>query len=205
MSEFLDSYMNDPYIFSGLIFLITFVLEDLATALAGAAAIEHTIPFQNVYLALFLGIFLGDLGLYGLGRAARRFEFARRVLTKKQVRLSKNWIGKRLIITIIAARFVPGLRLPTYAAFGFFKMSFKVFFITCFISIALWTGLVLGSIYTFNMAIGEALGPWKWVGIFVMIALFILGPKIYIIKNSAKFNSIDKHLRRTKDQDDGTE
>lgn len=53
MPEFIQPFLDDPYLLSGLIFLISFVLEDLATGIAGAVAVHHMVAFENVYIACF--------------------------------------------------------------------------------------------------------------------------------------------------------
>jgi membrane protein DedA with SNARE-associated domain len=53
------------YFFS--IFTGTFILEDLALASSLVLMAENKMSFQGAFLACFLGITIGDIGLYFIG------------------------------------------------------------------------------------------------------------------------------------------
>jgi membrane protein DedA with SNARE-associated domain len=48
----------------------TFILEDAATVVAAMQVDDHALPLWLALAALYAGIVLGDLGLYGLGRSS---------------------------------------------------------------------------------------------------------------------------------------
>ena len=67
ITSYLTSLGSDPFALGIAILLATFVLEDAATAGAALMAADGIVPVSVAIIALFVGITLGDLGLYGLG------------------------------------------------------------------------------------------------------------------------------------------
>jgi hypothetical protein len=70
------------------------VLEDAATAGAALLAADGIVPVSVAIVALFVGITLGDLGLYGLGWLAARNARARRML---QHRAAQDMSNRKLL------------------------------------------------------------------------------------------------------------
>ncbi len=92
----------------------TFILEDAATLLAAVQVAAGGIPLVLALGALYAGIVLGDLGLYGLGKLSAGNAWARRLVPRQRRDLGRQWITGRVIPIVLVSRFVPGLRLPTY-------------------------------------------------------------------------------------------
>ena len=105
-------------------FLATFVLEDVATVGAGLLLATGQISWPAAFTACFLGIWLGDAGLYALARFAGRGWFERSSLRKfsGKVARSEKWFAEHGALILIFSRFVPGARLPTYLAAGFLRV-----------------------------------------------------------------------------------
>ena len=61
------------------IILGTFILEDAATVLAAMRAEEGAIPIWLALVSLYVGVVLGDLGLYALGRLSARIGWIARL------------------------------------------------------------------------------------------------------------------------------
>lgn len=170
---------SDPLVLGLGIALFTFVLEDAATVASGLLSAEGLIHPLWALTALYLGIVLGDIGLYGFGRLARENRWARRLLEKRSVTLTRDWMGRRLFTTVFGARFVPGLRLPTYTACGFFSLPFVRFALYSAVAAAAWTTLLFIVIFTFGRWAVEELGPWRWAfGVAIVLAILIL-PRLF--------------------------
>ena len=131
------------YFFS--IFLGTFVLEDLALASSLALMAENKISFQTAFLACFLGISIGDLGLYFLGYAASKFEIEKhfKFFKKHRASISRLKRSEALTYSIVISRIIPGTRLPTYLASGYLKYPFLQFFLLTIASVFLWVLIAL--------------------------------------------------------------
>lgn len=130
-----------------IIFFLTFVTEDGACLLAGALAAEGAIGYPFAITSCFAGIFVGDIGLYWLGRLsgkrAAKTKLFRRFVSEARLRQASHWLEKRGLAAIFISRFVAGLRLPTYLAAGFLKTDFLKFTVFFLIAAAVWTPLLV--------------------------------------------------------------
>ncbi|MBN9553569.1 MAG: VTT domain-containing protein, partial [Alphaproteobacteria bacterium] len=100
------------------LFFLTFFSEDAATLGGATLAAAGQLATPLGLSACFLGIWLGDLGLYA---AARHFgrpflarQWVRKRVSEDRLARSEAWWKKRGLMVLLVARFVPGLRLPTY-------------------------------------------------------------------------------------------
>ena len=129
-----------------LIAVATLVSEDLACIAAGLLVAQGSLGFVSATTACFLGIFFGDLMLYGLGRLGRpwlgRAPLKWFVSTSDVVR-SQRWFKRLGAWVILLSRFLPGTRLPTYVAAGLLRTHFVWFAINLLIPVALWTPLLV--------------------------------------------------------------
>jgi pimeloyl-ACP methyl ester carboxylesterase/membrane protein DedA with SNARE-associated domain len=127
----------------------TLVSEDLACITAGLLVGRGTLEFAPATAACLVGIFLGDLGLFFAGRwlgrpAINRAPF-RWFVTPARVDRSARWFASRGPGLILATRFIPGTRLPTYLAAGILHTDLLRFLGAFALAAALWTPLLVGS------------------------------------------------------------
>ena len=141
----------------------TFILED-ATTLALALLVSNGQVAMPVALTgLYGGIMLGDIWLYGMGRLASSHRRGERMANHKRFAPFRGWLETRMIETVFAVRFVPGLRLPTYTASGFFRLPFPRFVMTVVLATLIWTTALFFATYWLGAATADRLGPWRWV------------------------------------------
>ena len=184
-----DVFADRPWILCLFIFLFTFVLEDVATVSAALlSSYGHVMP-EMAYLSLLAGIVLGDMGLYGLGYGASRFDWAKKILERKRVVMVHDWLDQREVPAVLAARFVPGARLPTYTAMGFFRLSFTKFMMTVFVASVLWTSLLFAAIFTIGEVFVDRLEVWRWPLAGFMIILVVVTPRFVKIFTGKKIAS----------------
>jgi len=169
---------SSPWAIALAIVLATFVLEDVATITAAFLAATGEIAAPLALGALFVGIFAGDLGLYGLGAAARTREWARNVIGERRMVKGRGWLKRRYIPALIGARFMPGFRLPTYAASGFLKLPFWPFAGVAAGAGFIWTTLIFSLVFFFGVMIVENLGIWRWALGAVLLMLILAGPTL---------------------------
>ena len=126
-------------------FLATFVLEDVAAVGAGLLLATGMISWPAALTACFLGIWLGDAGLYALARFGGRKWFERSSLRRfsAKVTRSEKWFAERGTPILIFSRLVPGARLPTYLAAGFLRVAAARFLLITGIAAFFWTIIVL--------------------------------------------------------------
>ncbi len=127
----------------------TFVSEDLASIGAGLLAREGRVALAEAAVACAAGVYVGDLGLWCLGRLC-----GRRLL-------SLNWVSRRLpadldglaryvdahlAATVLISRTVPGSRLPVYVAAGIWGRRPVAFALWSLLAVGVWTpALVVAS------------------------------------------------------------
>ena len=105
----------------------TFVSEDLTCISTGLLIRSKELDLSTGLMACVIGIFLGDLGLFLLGRfMSYSFSCFPRLSSLSQAFYIKHKEGLERRFAregwklIVLARFVPGLRFPVYVGAGFF-------------------------------------------------------------------------------------
>lgn len=142
----------------------TFVLEDAATVLAALDVQVGQVELAVGLGALYVGIVLGDIGLYGLGYLAARVPWARRFVPPERYRAGREWLDAHLVRTVFVSRFLPGARLPTYTACGFLGADLRRFILTAIGATLIWTSLLFGLSLEVGHVLIEHFGAWRWVG-----------------------------------------
>ena len=142
-------YEFSPLAIFFILFFATFITEDATCFVAGALAGQGKISFALALGACFSGIYIGDLGLYWIGRlfgkSVSKTRLFKRFVSEKRLQKASEWLEERGASAIFLSRFLSGLRLPTYLAAGFLKTSFPKFAFYFFIAVAIWTPILVGS------------------------------------------------------------
>lgn len=159
-----------PFVKAAGFFLATFVLEDVAAVGAGLLLATGGISWPAAFVACFLGIWMGDAGLYGLARYAGRGWFERSSLRRfaAKVTESERWFAKRGTPILIFSRVVPGARLPTYLAAGFLRVPLPRFLIITGVASCLWTMLILLLAQTLGAPLTNWLVAYKHTGLIAL-------------------------------------
>jgi membrane protein DedA with SNARE-associated domain len=150
------------------VFFGTFALEDVALATGLAFVAEGKLSVASAFLACFLGISIGDIGLYWLGYLFSKFEIEKRFKFFKKYRstFSKLKRSQALTYSIVASRLIPGTRLPTYLSAGFLGYSFVKFTILTVLSVFAWV--------TIAMVAGQSLSYFFMDHLILNLVLFML-------------------------------
>ena len=164
---------RDPLVLAAAILVATFILEDAATIAAAMLAADGLLPLPLALAALFAGIVLGDMGLYGLGRIAAGNAWIRRKLQQRIVLDLRRWMGQRLVPLVVSARFIPGARLSAYTATGLLGLSFRRFTLAASGATALWITLVFAAVFLCGIAFPDRLGPYRWLAAGLMVLTLI--------------------------------
>lgn len=178
MSTDLLALGSNPWAIALAIMLGTFVLEDVTTIAAALLAATGQVTPLIALSALFVGIFAGDLGLYGLGAAARTRKWLRELIGERRMVKGRTWLKRRYVTALIGARFMPGFRFPTYAASGFLNLPFWPFASVAFGAGVIWTTLIFSLVFFFGVMILENLGVWRWALAAALVALILAGPML---------------------------
>lgn len=169
VTELLREAGHDPALQAVAIVVGTFILEDAATIIAATQAQAGTVSMGVALGALYVGIVLGDLGLYGLGHLATLFPWARRWAPRSGLRRARAWLQDNVFKAVFISRFLPGARLPTYTLCGFVHASFSRFALAAIVATGIWTSLL----FVVSMRVGAFLmdhfGAWRWAGVAVLV------------------------------------
>lgn len=126
----------------GSLFIMTFVLEDLALVSALTLIVQGKTSLAVAFSACFLGIVIGDIFLYLIGRLAYLHPFLQnRSVVQSAIKLTTSTWDSALFIS----RMIPGTRLPTYIGAGVAQYSFLRFLVLTLVSVSLWVGIALWS------------------------------------------------------------
>lgn len=154
--------LASPWLIGLAIVAGTFVHEDIATVVTGMLVADGTVSAMVALPALYVGIVLGDIGLYGMGRLIALNRLSRRVSQKRRFSTLKVWLDERLVAGVFLVRFMPGLRMSAYTTYGFFAMPLARFVVSVVLAASIWTtGLFLLS-YKFAAITAHWLGVLRW-------------------------------------------
>src|SRR5262245_11794381 len=125
------------------LFVGTFASEDLACITAGLLVQRGDVEPVSATVACALGIFVGDVGLWGIGRLFGGLVLAwprvARRLEHGGVARLHNWLDRHAAGVLVGSRFLPGTRLPLYLIAGFVKVPAMTFSFWALVGSALWT------------------------------------------------------------------
>jgi membrane protein DedA with SNARE-associated domain len=171
-----DFVIAQPY---AAIIPATLISEDLTCITVGLLIHAGGLNATAGLTACFLGIFLGDLGLWWIGRLLGRglmqWQWLRSHLSAAQQDRYRDWLNQRGGVPYLAARFLPGTRLPLYLAAGALGQSFGRFALWTGVAALVWTPLLVGSVAVLGQVIVEPLGAVLGsAGLVLALAAFIL-------------------------------
>lgn len=140
--------------------LSTLISEDLATIAAGLLVRGQHLPAIHAVATCVIGIYLGDLGLWWMGRLLRRRGDVRTWLPRRLVSpvtagTVARWdsrLEEHLAMAILLSRFLPGARLPTYVALGMWGRRPVAFAAWSLLAVLIWTPLLVAT----TAYVGEA-------------------------------------------------
>jgi len=127
---------------STAIILLSFVSEDAATASSALSIFGGPLSWPLSFASCFAGIWLGDIGLYLFARYAGKDVLCSRWLARfadpAAIACCREKFTRNGSLALIASRFVPGTRLPTYLAAGLFSMPASRFALVTAIAGLVW-------------------------------------------------------------------
>ncbi len=184
--EYKNVIKAEGWMLIGLMALIvfsTFFSEDLACIGAGLMVARGLMGFWPALLAGLFGIIIGDTFIYLAGRWLGKSAVSRKpfswFLNEQDLERSYHWFEAKGPIIILACRFIPGTRFPTYFSAGVIGSSFIMFFSYFGLSSIIWTPLILG----LSVALGQQMmdyftlfqeyALWGLVGLAILSYLFI--------------------------------
>lgn len=171
---------NSPWLFLALV-IFAMLQEDIATATTALLAAHGHLPAQLGFGAILTGIFLCDLGIFASGWFARGHHFAYALLKRAKVRRVRRVLRGNLIPTILITRALPGMRLPTFFALGFFHADPVKFILIAGGAVSLWSAFLFSMTYIIGNQVLTALeGPGFWALVALLLGLVLVLPRLII-------------------------
>jgi membrane protein DedA with SNARE-associated domain len=174
------------------LFFLTFFSEDAATLGGATMAAAGLLTTPLGLAACFLGIWLGDLGLYAVaryfGRPFLRQGWVKRRIDEDRLARSEAWWKKRGLMVLLVARFVPGLRLPTYLIAGTLAVPFLSFACVTALMGLIWVPLV----FTLVWVAGAQAASWYAAakGTLIILAALVLAGAFLLTVNRGKIRAL---------------
>ena len=166
------------------IFLATFIYEDGATLLAATLSAGGSLDPRIGLLTTFLGIWVGDMGLYGLGssfgRRTARSRWLQKYLRPESLAKAEGWFARHGSLALVMSRAIPGSRLPLYVAAGALRLPVRLFAKTTAVCSAVWVSAIF-AIWRFipqTSSGHQKLLPW------MLTVLVLFAP--WLLSKSAK-------------------
>lgn len=160
----------------------TLISEDLTCITVGTLIHHGKLPWPRAGVACFLGIYIGDLTFFFLGRLGGRrllrWRFFSRSLGPERLEKFGEWFDRRPWAAIMACRFLPGIRVPLYLSVGALTHRTKAFFWwTCFFAFV-WTPTLIGLVVVMGDAFAkpfERVAGQGWGSIVLeVVALYLV-------------------------------
>jgi membrane protein DedA with SNARE-associated domain len=174
----------------------TFVSEDATCIATGLLIQRGEIGLTRGILACVAGIYIGDFGLWALGRvsggALLRWRWTERRLSHRRVQDARDWLNRHAAGAIVGSRFLPGTRFVVYLMAGALGLSGAVFALWSLIAALLWTPTLvllsasLGDV--FAARISPLVGSAWWSRLAAAIVAFMVV--------QAARTGADRHARR---------
>lgn len=128
----------------------TLLSEDAATLAAGALVAAQNMSATNAVAWVALGIWLGDVGLFAIGRLARRLppvaRWVDRRWTLDQVKSMEARLSRGVPLAIAGSRFLPGTRVALYVTAGVLNVRIATFALAAGAASVVWTTVVVTAV-----------------------------------------------------------
>lgn len=191
LSHLIGGSVGSTALLSFGIMLSTFVLEDTTTVIVGLLAADGIIGVPLALFSLYAGIVLGDIGFYFLGWLASTSPRLKHYIDNDFIAPFRAWLETRYILTIFSARFIPGSRLPTYTASGFFRSPLSTFVVTAIAATSVWTTFLFSASYWFGNFTSDWMGPVRWGIAFVFLLVLFFIARHNLLAYRARKNGLD--------------
>ncbi len=155
------------------IFLLPFIQEDAAVIGAATASIMGLAPTSFLVAAIISGLIASDAWKYWIGRLARRYNWAHKFAEKPGVSVAGDLVRKEFVQTMLTARFVPGTRIPTYVACGFFKANYAKYLVVLMLTAALYVAIMFTLFHVGGKVAGEQAKIWLPVTAVTLLVIYI--------------------------------
>lgn len=169
------------------IIAVAWLWEDAAVISGALLAADQSLSVPLALVAIFLGIFTGDLALYCLGRFANRSRRLRaKLLLNTKFRALRKIFKRKTLVNILIIRFIPGLRTLGFTLCGLWKIPLGKFTAAMTLAGVIWIGLIFSGVYWLGASSFLAKGHWKWSLMSIALAMLLFNNLYFQYRINAK-------------------
>ena len=174
LSDAIARLSENPLLQGILAALCTFILEDPTTIGCGLLVADGRMAFTTAFLGVSIGIAVGDVGLYLIGRVLGLRVVEWGWVAQSNVDRAAVWFRSNIVSAVLLSRFVPGTRLVTYLAAGVLRAPFYRFVLVVLFASLTWTVLLMWLVIGLGELVLPILGRARWPLAGAAILIFIL-------------------------------
>lgn len=141
----------------------TLASEDLTCIAAGLLVQRGQLSVATGVLGCAFGIFVGDLGLWAIGRlfggVAMRWPWVTRRVDQSRAQGALLWLERHAAGAIVGSRFLPGTRVPLYVGAGVLRLPLLTFSVWASVAVLMWTPTIVLLTASFGSAFTSRLAP----------------------------------------------
>jgi membrane protein DedA with SNARE-associated domain len=154
------------------------VAEDPTCLAAGLMVTVGILDFGSVTAACFIGIFIGDMFLYSMGRyfgrPALRKAPLKWFIKEHKVNQWSGWFSTpKGMLVVVSSRFVPASRVPTFITAGIMRLNFASLGLLLMVAALVWTPPLIWIGYHFGESGMQVLHKFKNNALWVIIGFLI--------------------------------
>src|SRR5262245_38967411 len=153
--------------------VLPFADEDIAIILGGYIVVNRLMPVGLVVLSIYVGLVASGFALYGIGMAAGRAPWLKRLAVNDRVSSFADTLKRNVFEVVALCRVVPGLELVAFVACGWMRVSLGWFTVASLVVSALYLPVMLYLVVVFGDAMDDHIGLWTWP--FMLAAVAIIG------------------------------
>lgn len=155
----------------------TLFMEDPTVIVCGLLIADGQMSFVAALIGLALGIHVGDLTLYLVGRF-----FGDKILEKGWMTQERydRWaahLDRNLFMAVVISRFVPGTRIPAFMGAGILKAPFHRFLLIGITASFMWTLFLLLLVIQIGEQVLPLLGQYKYPAIAMLLLGLLIIPR----------------------------
>ncbi len=176
-----------PWLACVTIVIASFLSEDLAVIGAGLAATAGMLATPIALTAAIVGVWLGDLGLWWIGRGAKAAVLDRRafhrLIDPTTIDACRRGFAKNRLLWILATRVLPGTRTPTYVLAGALSVPFRWFASVTLLAVAAWTPLLFFAAFWLGddaLDLAHRIGTSAWIALPLLWLAFWIATRLVL-------------------------
>lgn len=157
-----------------IIVVCTFVAEDPTCLASGLMVAVGIIDFWSAAGACTVGIFIGDVVLYSLGRVFGRKAITRApfkwIIKESKVNQWAGWFSTpQGLLVVVSSRFIPASRVPTFVTAGIMKLNIVRLGGLLLLAALIWTPPLMWLGYKFGAHGMELLARFKSQALWIVL------------------------------------